>query len=408
MKSNLSFANRRRGISIIEVLTSMAVATIGVFGVMVLIPFAVNQSQRGLDNDVSNVVGQNALEELITRGIFQTENTGAPSGESLTAIVFPSPTDSDRCSTTPISGGLGVYSLDDLGLAEDVGTSGLVHLDPIGVAYPGGPVVSFSLPPGAPAGSEEILIPSVTLRNGNPAAIFSRYSAAEASQFCRNRDDLFVSEERFDSASGAYVETDDVGQPQQYFDLAGGEAFKRSSESRISWSVLLNPTKNSSLVKELAADPATPPSHFKAYVLTYKQRSFGGSAFVSTISNGAGKYGFEGTLPLRELGLNTAIDEDATIRKGSWVMLINLIPLPNFALDPQLPVSVNGNRADEPGYDKQVMFARVTRVDRINNVVTIDGGAFEIFPGADQRSDTYMVYIPEVVNVFERTIKIER
>ena len=45
---------KREGVTIIEVLTSMAVATIGVFGVMVMIPFAVKQSQSGLDADAAN------------------------------------------------------------------------------------------------------------------------------------------------------------------------------------------------------------------------------------------------------------------------------------------------------------------------------------------------------------------
>ena len=51
MNRKLSRIRNRDGISIIEVLTSMAVATIGVFGVMVMIPFAIRQSQLGLDND---------------------------------------------------------------------------------------------------------------------------------------------------------------------------------------------------------------------------------------------------------------------------------------------------------------------------------------------------------------------
>ena len=55
-------AAQRLGVSIIEVLISMAVATIGVFGVMALIPFAVNQSQKGLDNDLANAFGRNAIE----------------------------------------------------------------------------------------------------------------------------------------------------------------------------------------------------------------------------------------------------------------------------------------------------------------------------------------------------------
>jgi Tfp pilus assembly protein PilV len=76
--SRTKFRNRqcRDGISIIEVLTSMAVAAIGVFGVMIMIPFAVKQSQTGLDNDAANSLGRNATEELQVNGLLQVDDDG--------------------------------------------------------------------------------------------------------------------------------------------------------------------------------------------------------------------------------------------------------------------------------------------------------------------------------------------
>lgn len=98
-------------------------------------------------------------------------------------------------------------------------------------------------------------------------------------------------------------------------------------------------------------------------------------------------------------------------------MLINLIPVPDYAAfqNPQQPLSHlfagARYRADEAGYDKQVKFARVAKVNRTSNPneIVIDGSPFEIFPIALSRSGgTYMVYLPDVINVFERTVKIER
>jgi hypothetical protein len=95
-------------------------------------------------------------------------------------------------------------------------------------------------------------------------------------------------------------------------------------------------------------------------------------------------------------------------------MLINLMPLPDYNAfsEPQLPLSTLVNetryRAEEPGYDKQLMFAQVTGVDRPNNLITIDGGAFEIFPASIARSATYLVHLEEVIYVYERTVAIER
>jgi len=118
---------------------------------------------------------------------------------------------------------------------------------------------------------------------------------------------------------------------------------------------------------------------------------------------------------LSRLTLASRIRDDVSITKGSWVMLINLIPVPDYGTfnNPQLPLSQlndgTRHRADEAGYDKQVRFARVTKVDRVANEVSIDGSAFEIFPIALARSGgTYMVFLPDVINVYERTVKIER
>ena len=58
------FQSVRHGISIIEVLTSTVVAMIGVFGVMILIPFAVKQAQTGLNQDAATVVARNAFAQF--------------------------------------------------------------------------------------------------------------------------------------------------------------------------------------------------------------------------------------------------------------------------------------------------------------------------------------------------------
>ena len=67
----------RRGVTVIEVLTSMIVAAIGVFGVMVLIPFSVQQAQIGLDNDAAAVVAENAYQDLQIYGFTQVADNGS-------------------------------------------------------------------------------------------------------------------------------------------------------------------------------------------------------------------------------------------------------------------------------------------------------------------------------------------
>ena len=419
------------GVSIIEVLISMAVATIGVFGVMALIPFAVNQSQKGLDNDLANAFGRNAIEHLQIQGVFQANSIhtldGSVTSEIFDSMAFPSPIIYDELETAFLGSEkvVGSYSIDSLGLAfpgDPRNGFGLVHLDPVGVAYRGGPVVSFVID--SEQKDPQIVIPSVTLRNdeirGNISGIKSRYSFAEAMNLCSTGDDLILGDQRLDPVTGS-VQTLDVAPPQQYHDMAGGRRVKRQAARKISWSVMLNPSKHSAVIKDNFEDPPSPLSHFKTWVLTYSGRSFNNTAFRTRILNDPGKYGIGAPPnrlpPLSRLALENRIATESPITKESWVMLINLFPFPDYLAfeSPQLPLShvfkEARYRAEEAGYDKQVKFARVIKVDRVSipNEVVIDGSAFEIFPRALTRSGgTYMVYLPDVINVYERTVKIER
>ena len=54
----------RHGLSVIEVLTSIVVALIGVFGVLAMIPFSVRQTQSGLDQDAATTMARSALSNL--------------------------------------------------------------------------------------------------------------------------------------------------------------------------------------------------------------------------------------------------------------------------------------------------------------------------------------------------------
>lgn len=406
----------------------MLIATIGVFGVMVMIPFAVDQSQKGIDSDLANVLGRNAVEKLQIHGVFRSmtinDDAGNPIDEVLGTVVFPSADNVDHCDTVKSEGGeesIAYYSLQSVGLPADIDSrshAGLVHLDPIGVSHAPDPVTSFIVD--RDQTEPQIVIPSVTLRNGDTLQptrdLRSRFSSVEARTYCSTDDDLMFGEYRFDSESG-YVKTSDLAPPQAIYDFAGGRPIKRQSEGSVSWSAILNPSKYQSIVKENAEDAPTPPSHFSAYILTWRRRAFDGDSFSIQITNEPGKYGLGANdrLPvLTQISLKDSIPEKSPISKGDWVMLINLLPLPDYETfsEPQLALSQlvdeTRYRADEPGYDKQVLFAQVTRVNQNEpHSISIDGGAFEIFPEEVARSATYLVYLPDVINVYERSIPIE-
>ncbi|MFN6111488.1 MAG: hypothetical protein ACK493_14055, partial [Planctomycetota bacterium] len=70
-RTRLATSRVRRGISVIEVLTSILVATIGVAGVMVIIHFAVGQAEQGFDQEAATAFGRNFADEFELRGFHQ-------------------------------------------------------------------------------------------------------------------------------------------------------------------------------------------------------------------------------------------------------------------------------------------------------------------------------------------------
>ncbi len=62
---------RRNGLSVIEVLTAIVVALIGVTGVLIMIPFAVSQAEVGMDTEKAVDLARNATEELAIRGVLE-------------------------------------------------------------------------------------------------------------------------------------------------------------------------------------------------------------------------------------------------------------------------------------------------------------------------------------------------
>lgn len=392
----------RDGISIIEVLTSMAVATIGVFGVMVMIPFAVKQSQSGLDSDAANSLGRNVVEELQIGGTLRaSDSIVASQDEVLPGMFFE-----------PVTGSFFNYNLTRIGEGFPAGGTplfnfpGSIHFDPIG--FTGG-LTQFTI---APAGDNITVFSANATQllsvdaNGNGLVDIGERAAftiREANRMCRSRDVLF-----FETDSDL-----EVAPPQPLFDMNGANAVKRQSSGRISWSVFLTPEKDPTLT-------TSPANRFRSHTLVYRDRFIDpmnsvrnrdieaetGSSFDYYLTNMSG-VGFTSAVSQITFDNTDTVEIDAEeLFRGDWVMLINRIPLPATA-----DVPLNGpTRAADNGYRIQTMFARVIRVGA--NSVTIDGGSFDFVPsgigGVGGSSETYMVHLKDVVNVFERSVSVER
>lgn len=450
LNHKLARHRRRDGISIIEVLTSMAVATIGVFGIMVMIPFAVKQSQIGLDSDAANAVGRNVIEEFQIHGFFEVLDNGNFSrllvnGLEDTTFMGPrfvQPMASDDFDTTDRAPGF--FHFDPLGFAagfeadttalKDVFAHSFVLPDPGGVAANDISVFSattnriggidinndgvFAAPdlPGQLYGSFSL----------DPLNILKPLTTSEARLLCLSKDELFFETEQ----------EDDIAPAQPLFDLDGTNQVKRQSNGRISWSAFVSAEKD--LTKS-----GGPVSQLRTHLLVYRDRSFTtGSVTDSPLAQVANaNYGvyltdlaavapaesYAPSVNLITFPVGGVVPTD--IGRDEWIMLINRIPEPDPApsmndapLSIEEPI-VGGRRyrAAHVGYRLQTMFAKVTRVnfapDGTVASLSVDGGAFDFVPpgidsnpgsGNPPSSPTYMVHLRNVVNVYERSIPIVR
>ena len=79
----------RSGISIIEVMTAVVVAMIGVFGTMVLIPFAVRQAQTGLDLDDARNLAVNSRATFEVMGFDDETRWAVGFAKTDASSTFP-------------------------------------------------------------------------------------------------------------------------------------------------------------------------------------------------------------------------------------------------------------------------------------------------------------------------------
>ena len=357
----------RSGLSIIEVLTSVVVAMIGVFGVLALIPFAVKQASLGLDSDAAVTTARNAISQMEITGMQIPQNWVWLDG----GVVATYDADLPR-----------VFSLDPLGIAEIgnlAGRSIAVDEDYTAAAFPFRieDTSSFSFP-------TDLGIPAATFNS--PAGVFDLELAR---RMCRSANDLVFGEPDLSDdtdADGDGIPDSSVSGPIQFFDQDGGPQ-RRQFKGRISWSAIVAP---------FTIDPTMENIErwsYRMYILVYKDRRFdladpalndlGGAMTVALVDTS-----LSGTQsPVSVVEFEDSISLSGTLKRDDWVLLINRDPTAT------------------PGFDKQLGFYRVVNFaeeDDVNNAsVTLDGPDFNFGP------NTYIVHLKDVLGVYERTFTPE-
>ena len=417
--------SERHGVTVIEVLTSMIVAAIGVAGVLVMIPFAAQQSTRGIEKDVADIVGRNAYEDLRIHGYTEVADSGAVPWFGASVPTTPDP---PVAGTEPVPSGAVAPAL------GNALTPGIVHLDPHAVAAAFQARVDAGLPvaernSGFPTAANltpnpdflskylpnNLKIPVATLNRASGALGLSglQLSLAEARDLVQGKDDLEFGESDF---RGISSDDPDLDGPQQFFNVStGGNPLTRQYRGKYSWSALLVPQRNAADRSQLITVPSTPPTSFipqspaveyKMYTLVYAERTvreadnLGGALaetspdmlaaqvlrhdfnpFIDTTATPptADRTANSGNPPLnggyvKSVNRIVLSGTVAGVGKDDWVMLINKRMPPNYAN--LFPYTRKTDRSsggvtfsfpfvvEDAGYDIQVAFCRVISVDQ--------------------------------------------
>ena len=210
---------RRAGVSILEVLIAVGVATIGLFGVWALIPIAAQRVEQGLLSDAKSVFGQSAFNDFSVRGMGQPENWLDSGGLAI----------QDRAAN-PLTPYIpwSSYCLDPEFIAANA---------------PGGAVFPAST-------TATITMPRITLRSGTVGGVMN---AQQAREVFRTRDDIEI--------RPGESEGDPAEQHFLLSDLAIADTSRRYADQRLSWFATLTPAAT-------RQDGSLPNSGYGEYVLS--------------------------------------------------------------------------------------------------------------------------------------------
>ena len=446
----------RSGISIIEVMTAVVVAMIGVFGTLVLIPFAVKQAQSGLDLDDGRNLAENSIASFDAMGFGDPETwvsgfaitdlaapppNNAPTSQLVLAPSFPLLIDPLWINENNIGPGPSL----DANVGESVTPQmrnnfgffgdGVLRTDPDGPDMLSSRSI-FSrngTPPGTyplhgqvhPALPTALRISRVSLTNG---ANVLPITDVLAQRLFQSTDALSFSKFGAEEigANGEPL----GGQPFQIFDRDGtGNILRRQTTGgRLSQAMFIIPGEDQqggvyrrvTLIfadRELTlySDPGgdrdfanSNPRALMASALVTTRGAIPGDLLTGIQSAGREivicpvVWGGGADPTPNQMFTNVLVGtpEAPGVRRDDWVMMINRLP-------PSYPVGGLPAR-------QQIQFFRVANIDEGNEnggtpndlpSLTLDGPSFDFGPTGGV-SPTYIVHLRDVVNVYEDTISL--
>ena len=457
--SDLRIPNCRKGISIIEVMTAIVVALIGVFGTLVLIPFAVKQAQSGLDLDDGRNLAENsqAMFEIMgfddptqwvtgfaKTNMADTQSRIQPLTRPPALAIMIDPLWINSNSRDDLDGNVGRLAEDEVRNNFGFFGDGVLEADPDAMNASGRLVASVGGPSPVqppypffgqvhPALPADLRIRRLSLTSGAGSNVLMTGSLTQ--RLFQSTDALNFSE--FDSDEIGPDGEPLGGRPFQIFDrgAAGNILNRQTTGGRLSQAMFIIPGDDqvSGVYRRVTlvfagrdltlyenpggTRPAT-DAEVNSPTGNVNLRGVMASAIVTTRGNIANDLpsGFEGgeivlcpvvwpagggnPMPNQMFLDLVGTPEAPGFRRDDWVMMIN-----------QLPANYAGVRFDR----LQIQFYRVSNIDEGNEgggtpsdlpSLTLDGPAFDLGPAGTSRIQTYVIHLRDVVNVYEDAISL--
>jgi len=360
----------RDGTTILEVIVTMLVATVGVFGVVALIPFAIRQAEIGLSREDAINAARNLQARMEASGYTDPNRwsdnrptpTPLPSSPYRQVRVF---------CLDPIgaTGGSGVFPFSNIDITTHPQTVGLFPK----MIYAGN--------------TTEWLegIPRFTLFDSTGTN--TNISQALAKRMFGYDNDLLFETEQEKASPPA----------QQYFVDSTNANVKRMTEGN-----------TSCLIFAVArGQNAMQSNEYTFYTVVYRKRvpSVQSERVFTVVDNSVNPlpntlYG-GGDIPVAEI--TTTTPDTPRLGRNDWVMMLNATPPP--------PADSSGNTF--PGMIRSLQFYQVRETYEAggNSRVTLQGGDFKLTdpldPAGVAHLPTYMIHMPDVIAVYESTFRWE-
>lgn len=396
---NTKRKNRRSGISLFEVLISMLVAAIGIFGVILLIPFAWETAERGIDRENAINAAKNYFADLQAYGYHRYDSWYDDVADVQRATIA-TPNAANQHQPTVASLNTSGYQT-----SNNIIAGWPYVIDPIGADIQNA---------GGNAYDQFPLDPTDTLVNYLPrlnqisfldpnAAPANGLGTELARRIAWQRDDLVFQEP-----------ATELGPPRQaWFDVEDVPSVKRQYDGRYAMISFVVPEDDAGRQYRIytligkAGDRDSerifrldPPPNGGGDARGYQGVLLGGGDIVMTETTDTAPDSLQ------------SIDEHQ-IRNGDWIMLINYHRT-DTTMDP----------AADPMFDDiQMNFYQVLNASKTNDIptdlehnVTLQGPDFDVFrdwdytqgaPAVATQTETYAILIPNVLAIYERTFRVE-